>query len=246
MKLTSMVLVVAANSFMCNAFTSSTYSDIRITSRSSSVSPQTKLWGVIEPDVIDEIIDDGMGGVRLVRESAILLQGNVIKSIPDATDLKRYKELTLISEEEAMEKMDKAGMFIICSGSGKELYQDPGQSTMQNIVLAPIDAASKALATSPDEKKLESAKIVQLNFVGGNQLMVNEVLKGVELLASELGFVSTKTEVTFNSLCHHSFPDTEVSVVVIGMSENTVEKNVFFHQGKWWTLLEDNIDLSVS
>merc|ERR1719443_87747 len=84
----------------------------------------TKLYNVIKGVEDEDLgVDPGSGGVSLAIESAIKIIGNVAykKDGPVAKpmDLKQYKKVVQIDEAAVRGN-------IICTGSGKEVYQISG------------------------------------------------------------------------------------------------------------------------
>jgi hypothetical protein len=218
---------------------------------------KTSVNAIIYADSLDETYDDGLGGVRLAKESAIVMSGTVKSSGPMFTDLKRYTETTLCDSSAIPSIMKDAGVTLICSGTGAEVYQDPGEGTERIVILAPSDAANNALASRTKES-LHTAKKIFINFIGGDDLMAHEVIDGVDRVVQGLD-INSSSKVTFHSLCHTDFPLEKASVTVLALhshtadttsSSNMVESikrgELYFHEGKWWTTLEENVNTNLA
>lgn len=204
----------------------------------------TKLQGYIAADSTDEEVDWTLGGVGLAQNNAIVMIGKVDKKGEvTATDMTRYTELSTFDEN----NLGKKGISVVCKGEGIELYQDPGLGTQTTIVLAPLEAISNALDAVDKPVASKDAKKILINFAGGDDLMVHEVLEGVRRLSSSLSFPKDQA-IEFRSLCHNSFPVEKCSVVVLSVAGGSgpVNENVYWHEGKWWTLLEENLNESVA
>mmetsp|Transcript_10614 Transcript_10614/g.14871 ORF Transcript_10614/g.14871 Transcript_10614/m.14871 type:complete len:259 (-) Transcript_10614:269-1045(-) len=225
-------------------------------------SPSTKkqspiiLNEVIKGEAVDgQEFDEGLGGVRLAMESAIKIIGTLQKSSPskvtDIGELLRYTKVTEFQMDDVKDAMENSGVTVICTGTGKELYKDPGTSTVKEVEYAPTEAAKAALSSVP-AASLSNSKNVVLNFIGGDELILNEVLDGATELLDGLD-VGSKAKVAFNSLCDSSFPATMASVTVVaagsdgkesgeGVSGSIANGEMYFHQGKWWTVVKEDIN----
>lgn len=219
-----------------------------------------KLAGVIKGEEEDSVpFDVGRGGVRLAEQSAIKISGTV-KHKPGKADsrpmeLTRYDNIIQIEESAATAVLKKTGSKIICTGSGVELYADPGEGTTADIKLAPMEAIKDAVAGA--SSAMDSTTLV-LNFLGGDDLMMFEVLEASSQMVLMLD-VATKANVLFNSLCHSSVPAGTCTVSVISVGESDGEEHgfsgkekaiasgeIYFHNGKWWTASESDINTSVA
>lgn len=196
----------------------------------------TKLNAYIEADetVGEEFVDEGLGGVRLAQESVVIVSGSIQKddSIV-AKDLKRYSKLMSLPESDISE------VNVLCKGTGTELYKDPGSSPQKSVTLAPTDAVRDALSSLEIANKIDQK--VYINFAGGDDLMMHEVLEGVDIMLSGLN-LEPNVSVEFRSLCHESFPLEKCSVVVVAI-DNDKTGDVYWHEGQWWTV--SDIDLNV-
>ena len=223
------------------------------------------LKAIIEAESIDGTYDEGLGGVRLAEESAIVMKGTVKGNGPmftelmrytKVTELKRYVKTASVEENIIPSILEDAGVSLICTGSGTELYKDPGEGTERIVILAPTDAAEKALA-SRTNVPLNTVKKFVINFIGGDDLMTHEVVDGVQRIVQGLAIPST-TKVAFHSLCHADFPLEKASVTVLALNgeatalpsseimESVGKGEVYFHEGKWWTTLKENINYEVA
>ena len=211
------------------------------TTTTTTTTASTKLHGFIAADSVDEEIDMTLGGVGLAQESAILLLGKVDKrGSAIVTDMKRYTDVTAFDEQDSM---DQKGVSVLCKGEGIELYQDPGTRTDKLIILAPLDAISNALDDVNDAVAKKDAKKILINFTGGDDLMVHEVLESVKSLVSSLDLQSSNQSIQFRSMCHKSFPIEKCSVVVLSVANGSeLTDDLYWHEGKWWTLLEENLN----
>ena len=206
---------------------------------SSILKNSNRLFAYIAADSADEDFDTKQGGVGLAEDNAILMIGKVDrKGVATATDLKLY---TTVSSLDDITKVD--GVSIICQGNGVEVYQDPGQDTEKNIILSPLDAVSNALSNVNEGAISKESKKICINFTGGDDLMVHEVLEAVQNLVSGLD-LSMENSIEFKSLCDGSFPPEKCSVVALSVAGGSAEgsENVYWHEGKWWTLLESNLN----
>lgn len=149
--------------------------------------------------------------------------------------------------------MEKSGCTLLCSGMGKELYQDPG-STMRYedklVQFAPIEAVKSAL------EKVSAApsnvKSVVMNFAGGDDLIIGEVLEACGTLVNELNLQDSKTKVSFNSISFNKeFADQTCSVTVVasggnaggleGVDQSIAKGELYVYDGKWFTVEEGDI-----
>jgi hypothetical protein len=244
LKLVSCLLAIGSiDAFMQSPSTTlskTTLSTLSTLSKSSSKSSTTQLFGYIAADEKDEVFDEKQGGVGLAQDNAIVMIGKVDKKgVATATALKRYTKLSNHVDADA----DTTS--IICKGSGTELYQDPGRTTEKTIILAPFEAAEKALNEADMSKNdKEGIKKISINFTGGDDVMVDEVLMGVENVVTSLNLTKEISgSIEFRSLCHESFPTGKSSVVVVSYAGGSdLTDNLYWHEGQWWTLSEDDLN----
>lgn len=199
----------------------------------------TKLQGYIAADSTDEEVDMTLGGVGLAEQSALLMIGNVDKKGGAiATDLKRYTDVSELKEQ----SFEKDGVTVLSTGVGIELYKDPGSGTEKTIILAPLEAIENALVSINDNAAKDAKKIL-INFTGGDDLMVHEVLDSVEIAAASLNL----PKVEFRSLCHKSFPAEKCCVVILKVSSGSdLSEDIYWHEGSWWTLRRENLNTAVA
>lgn len=200
-----------------------------------------------------ESFDINEGGVGLAKRSAIKVTGVSPKGKAcEAQDLVRYTGVTELDAASAKSVLEKTGSAIVCSGTGHEIYQDPGSSTRYQdkvIKFSPIEAVKDALK-SVSESSLGGATSVVVNFLGGDDLITGEVVEACGMLVDSLD-VPEKAKVTFNSMCFTDFPMEfcYVTVVAIGGesagfegAEKSVAKGELYVQdGKWWTVSDEDI-----
>lgn len=206
-------------------------------------------WAVIRPEDEDEEWDLTKGGVLLAMDSAIKVTGTVSGGGADATNLLRYEKLTEASEADVNAALASSGSAVICTGTGAELYKDPGLSTVEEITLGPMDAVAKALSSSPNVAALTGAKSVVINFLGGNDLIMEEVVDAANALVQNMGD-SAPSKMKFNTISHKGIADGTASVTVMaaggGKADGALGKVVsngeaYFYQGKWYAVLDEDM-----
>lgn len=242
-------LLIAAE---CNAFQIATPS-VTTTRRSPS-----SLNAVIRPESVDFDFDVGQGGVRLAEESVIKLAGKVVhkpgSADPSIKELIRYTCLVPVDEKVVMAALAKSGATIVATGRGAELYKDPGDTAQDVVIYAPLDAVRDSLAGAGSAMQ---ADLVVINFCGGDDAQVLEVLSAIKQLVLALD-VATKAKVTFNSISHTTFPKGSSAVTVAVLPEGAstgglegVERaiaggEVYFRDGNYYTLVEQDINPAVA
>jgi cell division GTPase FtsZ len=96
---------------------------------------------------------------------------------------------------------------------------------------------------------LSGAKKVVINFLGGNDLMMEEVLDAAGLLAQNMGDAAP-SKMTFNSISHKDIADGTASVTVMAagggnadgaLGEAVANGEAYFYQGKWYAVLDEDI-----
>lgn len=222
----------------------------------------TQLHNVITGTKDEDLIDEGRGGVRLAKESVLKVSGSNRDTqkgkdgdgMPEADAFTRYTQLTSVDES----ALSKTSNTVVCRGTGNELYQDPGESLEKVVIYAPSDAVRDAL-NSVDQSAIKDAKKLVLNFCGGDGLKPMEVMDGVEKMVSELNIDATQMKIDFNSLSHNTFPMEVCTVTVVAVNEEFVKADgkdrspleasvvngeMYFHSGKWWTVVESDINTS--
>jgi hypothetical protein len=203
--------------------------------------------------------DVGEGGVRLAEQTAIKIAG-IVKHKPGKADcqpneLIRYNNLIEVKEGAVTAILQTTGSKILGTGSGTEQYTDPGQGTLKEVKLGPMEAIKDALAGVASA--IESDKLV-MNFLGGDDLMMMEVLEAANQMVLQLD-AKTKAEISFNSLCHSSIPSGTCTVALVSVGDQVVEGKtlfgeeksiargeVYFRNGKWWTVAESDINTSLA
>mmetsp|Transcript_19819 Transcript_19819/g.30624 ORF Transcript_19819/g.30624 Transcript_19819/m.30624 type:complete len:255 (-) Transcript_19819:46-810(-) len=227
-------------------------------SNSVAFSRQTKsstsqLANIIRADAEDFTFDQGQGGVRLAVESAIKILGDV-KHAPgsastEVNNLLRYTKVSEVDDSVVKSVMSKVGSTLICTGKGEELYKDPGETSLEEIRLGPNEAIKDALVSAGSVS--ETGNMV-INFLGGDDLMFDEVVNALTDLILDLS-PPTKCKVSFNSLCHTSFPNGSATVTVLstqgeskesmkGAEKAVASGEVYFRDGKWYTVAEEDIN----
>ena len=255
---TTCITVCALVSSLASAFTVQPATrEMQYTFRTgpSKRKSETQLYDVIAAEAADgEVFDEGLGGVRLAGENAIKVSGIFENDSVEAKDLTRYIKVTELSDE--IISKTGGGITIISTGMGKELYKDPGASTTKEIVYAPLDAVKNALSSVPNASVSNANKVV-LNFLGGDDLMIFEVMDAVKTMVDGLD-TKKQTEVTFNSLCDSQFPNEVASVTVVATAGNSDDKQltgvdkcilegeIYFHEGKYWTVSDDDINTAIA
>ena len=215
-----------------------------------------ELQPVIRGVELDEKpFDLGLGGVRLAQESAIKICG-AVKHKPGSSDaqpsdLIRYKDIKKIDEHAVIDVLKKVDASILCKGMGKEFYKPPGETTKKEVWLGPDEAIKDALNEAGSA--MQSQKLI-FNFLGGDDLMMMEVLNATNHLVLQLD-VPTKAHIAFNSVCHSSIPLGTCTVAVVAFRDEEVETSgfsgleksiangeVYFHNGNWLTVDESDIN----
>lgn len=212
-------------------------------------------WAVIRPENADEKWDLSLGGVALAMDSAIKVSGRVKGgSSAEATSLLRYEKLTEASNDDVQSVMGSVGASLVCSGLGQELYKDPGRTTVAEVTYGPSDAVRQALSSVPNSDALADANALVFNFLGGEDLIVDEVLGAIDNLVEGLSISESKARVSFNSVSHKDIPDGTASVTVMatggpaeggftdGLGKAVANGEAYFYQGKWYAVLEEDLN----
>ena len=204
--------------------------------------------------------DAGAGGVRLAETSAIKVSGEVNhkpgSANPKPSELLRYTKLQEILKDDEARLM--SGIKIVCTGRGTENFADPGTGTAKEVTLSPLDAVRdatlNAMTTAQDVDR------IVINFLGGDDLMIMEVMAAVEQLVLNLD-VKTRTKISFHSLCHTSLPAGQTTLTVVGLmnDSNSEEQGtlrgveasvangeVYFRDGSYFTVVKEDIDAAVA
>lgn len=219
-----------------------------------------ELNNVIEAQTEDFIQnEEGLGGVKLAKESAIKIKGDIqhkpgrAESFPQ--DLLRYKNLNTVDKSMVQNVLNNVGSTILCSGQGVEDYKDPGQSTTKVVDYAPLEAIKDAIRNAASASAMESNNLV-FNFLGGDDLMVGEVMEAGSELVVALD-IPTETKVSFNSLSHKNIPSGTCSVTVVsvgsksndpllGAEKAVAQGEVYSRDGTWYTVEESDITTTIA
>ena len=213
-----------------------------------------ELNNVIEAQTEDFVEnEEGLGGVKLAKESAVKVVGDIQhkpgKAESSPNDLLRYKNLKSVDESTVQNVLKNVGSTIICSGQGVEEYKDPGQTTNKVVLYAPLEAVKNAITNAASA--MESEKLV-LNFLGGDDLMVGEVMEAGSELVLALD-IPTKTKISFNSISHKTIPSGTCSITVVsvggqasdslsGVEKAVAQGEVYSRDGNWYTVEESDIN----
>lgn len=201
--------------------------------------------------------EEGLGGVSLAKESAIKVVGDiqhkpgVAESFPQ--DLLRYHNLRTVDESNVQNILSGMNSKILCSGQGVEDYKDPGQTTKKEVDYAPFEAIKDAVAKAPSATE---CKNLVFNFLGGDDLMVGEVMESANALVLALG-IATNTKISFNSLSHKTIPSGTCTVTVVSLGDeprdslSRIEKavalgEIYTRDGIWYTVDESDINTAIA
>merc|ERR1719401_95027 len=248
------VLVSTAIAFVPRAYSFSL--PISYTTRTTR-RPIELLEGLITGEAKGEVsLDENEGGVGLAKRTAVKIVGVSRKGNgSEAQGLLRYKKMHKLDAAEAKSIMERAGCQLLCLGAGKEIYEYLGSANRpyeNQIVLAPTDAARNALeSVASAAMNPEDVKLVTVNFLGGDDLILGEVLEACDLLVNELDF-PVKAKVTFNSLSYKEVPVDVCTVTVVvsrgssdglkGADESVARGELYIRDGQWFTLAEGDIE----
>lgn len=228
---------------------------------------ESSLFGVIRPESVDFDFDVGQGGVRLAQESVVKITGTVThkpgNAEPKISNLIRYKQLqTIKSDQIVVNALQQIGGTIIAAGRGNELYKDPGTTTEQVILYAPIEAVKDSLVGA--KSAMQCSNLI-FNFCSGDDAQVLEVLSAIKKMVLDLD-IATKTKISFNSISHMTFPLGTTAVTVIAVPEtventDVVDNNdtvdgkimrsilsgeIYFRDGIFYTLIEDDVNPAIA
>ncbi|KAL7468725.1 hypothetical protein ACHAXS_008946 [Conticribra weissflogii] len=215
----------------------------------------SRLFGLIRGEAVDEVaLDENEGGVGLAKRSAIKISGISRKGQKcEAQELVRYEAMKELEVASAKSTLEKAGCTILCNGMGEELYQDPGTSTRYEdklVKFGPSEAAKAALGSVATEISCGGAKSVVFNFLGGDDLIIGEVMDACDMLVSGME-LSEKTKIIFNSISFRDFKEGTCSVTVVasegqraglkGEDASLANGELYIYDGKWYSVAEDGI-----
>jgi hypothetical protein len=201
-----------------------------------------------------EPFDENEGGVGLAKRSAIKVIGISSKAKgSDAQELIRYDKPQELDISVARSTMAKANCQLLCFGTGKETYQDPGKSYRVEekvIRLAPVEAAKNALSSMALSSSIGGGSVV-INFLGGDELIIGEVLEACDLLVDGLQLPTTETKVKFNSISFTGIPSNVCYVTVIasegktggltGVDRSVARGEIYIQDEKWFSVAEEDI-----
>lgn len=217
-----------------------------------------ELNNVIEAQTEDFVEkEEGLGGVKLAKESAVKILGDIqhkpgkAESLPQ--DLLRYKNLKTLDESMVQNVLKNVGSTILCSGQGVEDYKDPGQTTNKKVDYAPLEAIKDAITNAASAMESES---LVFNFIGGNDLILGEVMEAGSELVLALD-IPTKTKISFNSLSHNTIPTGTCTITVVSVGGQTndslsgaekavAQGEVYSRDGVWYTVEESDINTAVA
>ena len=234
---------------------------VKIRLRSMLARDNASVWelkNVIEAQTEDYVQnEEGLGGVSLAKESAIKIVGDIqhkpgkAESFPQ--DLLRYNNVRTVDESVVEKILNEVDSTIFCLGQGVEDYKDPGQTTKKEVDYAPLQAVKDAITKAPSATEHES---LVFNFLGGDDLMVGEVMEAGNELVLALG-ISTKTKVSFNSLSHRTIPSGTCTVTVVSLGDQPkdsllgIEKavacgEIYSRDGNWYSVEESDINTAIA
>jgi len=198
----------------------------------------TPLNAYIQSDIEEEVFDPKAGGVGFAADNAILVSGTVDKrGSAIAKDMKHYSKVV-------KSDIGTATVRVICKGEGQEIYLDPGMSTEKSITLAPLIAVKNALNAIESSSQDDKTGKIYINFAGGDDMMVHEVLNGVQQMVSALELSSNTVE--FRSLCEPSFAVEQCGVAVVAVDgESQSEGQIYYNEGEWYTVSEDDLTVDI-
>jgi hypothetical protein len=231
--------------------------------------PAGGAWGttntalsVIIAEEMDFERDIGRGGVRLAQESAVKMTGRIkykagVSATPVLQELIRYTTVTALEEQSVKDQLQSMGATIVCTGQGKEVYADPGTTAEVNVDLAPAQAVRAALTGAGSAGSAMACDKLVINVAGGDDLQVKEVIDALEELVMNLD-VPSNANIIFNSLSHASFPMLAATVTAVALAAETTsddkkgaeksvaEGEVYFSEGKWYTVVQEDINTAVA
>lgn len=215
--ISTVMLLLLLLLFVAEGFTPSRDNHSNISSRN------LRLYNIIEAQTEEFVAPkDGAipGGVSLAKESALKIIGSIehkpgkAESFPET--LLRYNTLSTVGEVDVQDVLNKVGSTVICMGQGIELYKDPGETVTEEVYYAPMEAIKDAFTNAASA--MESTNLI-FNFLGGDELMLGEVIEAANELVVMLD-IPTKATISFNSLSHKTIPSTACTITVVSVPEN--------------------------
>ena len=208
-----------------------------------STSSSSRLFSLIKGEAYgSEPFDENEGGVGLAKRCAVKvigggggggMKGSTNASgdggnILEAQELYRYERLTPL-DKTAIARSISEGKYgdiqLLCSGTGKEMYVDPGSSYRVEekvIKLAPIEAVRNALSSiastwsTPTTIDSKSSMMV-FNFLGGEELIIGEVLVACDMLVEGMNLPASM-KLKFNSISYADVPSDVCHVTLVTVS----------------------------
>ena len=230
-----------------------------------STTSSSRLFSLIKGEAYgSEPFDENEGGVGLAKRCAVKIVGgrSVGGNAIEAQELYRYERLTPLDKSETANSIAEGkygDIQLLCSGMGKEDYVDPGSSYRVEdkvIKLAPIEAVKNALSSiakmPPPTIDSKKSLMMVFNFLGGDELIIGEVLMACDMLVQGLNLPAT-TKVKFNSISHLDIPSElcHVTVVAVGggalssssssseeedIDESVGKGELYDRDGTWFTV----------
>jgi hypothetical protein len=262
-------ILVAVTTMVCRAWSFSpisTYNNHPIIHLSLPTTPaSSRLFSLIKGEAYgSEPFDENEGGVGLAKRCAVKIVGgrSVGGNAIEAQELYRYERLTPLDKSEIANSIAEGkygDIQLLCSGMGKEDYVDPGSSYRVEdkvIKLAPIEAVKNALSSiakmPPPTIDSKKSLMMVFNFLGGDELIIGEVLMACDMLVEGLNLPAT-TKVKFNSISHVDVPSElcHVTVVAVGggalssssssseeedIDESVGKGELYDRDGTWFTV----------
>lgn len=220
----------------------------------STFAGSSSLYSLIKGEAVGvEPFDENEGGVGLAKRTAVKISGSSSKGKDCvAEELLRYEGMQELEKAVVESILAKAGCQLVCSGTGKELYKDPGRSGRVEdkvVALAPIEAAKDALASAAAVSQ-DGSQTMVVNFLGGDKLIIGEVMEACDLVVEALD-LPAKTKVKFNSISFKEIPEDVCTVTVVasaggaegmeGVDESVARGELYLRDGKWYTVAEGDI-----
>ena len=240
-------------------------------SSSSPTTTTTALFGQLETGVIkgieqdEEVIDFEKGGVRLALQHAVVLngiinyqpQGAQKSANPEFLDLTRYTQLHEFDHDHVHTLLAAVGATILCTGKGVEVYSDPGTTTQKFVQYAPDDAMQNAMATAT--VNMDMYDTIRINVCGGDELDVMQVVNACQMFVMNSNIQTGTTKVYFHSMSYKDLAATDAWVTVVGIKQRdgevdgtltgaakTVAKGqVYWTDGKYWSVAAEDINTDI-
>lgn len=263
--------IVVALACRASSFSPATTNN-HLTHLSLPSSSSSRLFSLIKGEAYgSEPFDENEGGVGLAKRCAVKIvgrssgggkKGSTTSGVGgniEAQELYRYERLTPL-DQTAISKSIAEGKYgdiqLLCSGMGKELYVDPGSSYRVEdkvIKLAPIEAVKNALSSKTWTDTDSKSSMMVFNFLGGDELIIGEVLMACDMLVDGLNLPATM-KVKFNSISYADVPSDECHVTVLSVGgigdgvggassseeadidQSVAKGELYDRDGKWFTV----------